>query len=275
MPREHWLSVLHRDGGPVVFSQEVEDKNAPKNKTKRPITQQRVPVSQLALSVSPPDLELFPATNWFRDLLERDSIFLDPKWNSLRNTCPPGANPGLKTDGSTMPLLAFQLQKKNEDDFHRWIKHVRTGLRNIETIEALEQENDHHVYFEVTYKNDFKVTSSGLSEGTLRLIALTLIPYLLEDQLPKHLVIEQPEDGIHPRALETILHSLRSIYDCQVWVSTQSPLVLAQSEVEHVLCASIGKDGSAEIVNGLDHPRLRDWKGSVDLGTLLATGVLG
>jgi len=274
LPHNNWLSVLHRgDGQPVIFCQELEDKLSKRNK--RPITQMRVPAGQLALAVLPPDSQLFPAANWFRTLLEQDAVFFDPKWDTLRSASPPGYALGITTNGSTMPWLALDLQKNDPDRFERWVKHVRTGLRQVESIRAVEREEDHHAYFVVSYKNGFEVSSSGLSEGTLRLMALTLIPYLPVDRLPAHLVIEQPEDGIHPRAIETVLDALRSIYDGQVWVSTQSPLVLAHSEVQDVLCASIGKDGSAQIVTGENHPRLKDWKGSVDLGTLLATGVLG
>ena len=277
LPHEHWLSVLHREtGDPAIFSQEVEDKpRARKSDPKRPVLRMRVPPGQLALAVLPPDGALYPAASWFRNLLERDAVFFDPKSNVLRSACPPGYTSGISSDGSTMPWLALDLQKNDPDRFERWVKHVRTGLRQVKAIRAVEREEDHHAYFVVTYENGYQVTSSGLSEGTLRLMALTLIPYLPAERLPAHLVIEQPEDGIHPRAIETVLDALRSVYDCQVWVSTQSPLVLAHSEVSHVLCASIEKDGSARMVAGEAHPRLKNWKGGVDLGTLLATGVLG
>lgn len=277
MPHGYWRSVLHREGGKfAIFSQEVEDKRREhKNDPRYPVLQMRVPAGQLALAVLPPDGQLYPAANWFRNLLEQRAVFLDPKWNSLRKACPPGHSLSIVSDGSTTPWLALDLQKSDPDRFARWVKHVRSGLRNVKAIRAVEREEDHHAYFVVTYDNDYEVTSSGLSEGTLRLIALTLIPYLPVERLPAHLVIEQPEDGIHPRAIETVLDALRSVYDCQVWVSTQSPLVLAHSDVSTVLCASIERDGSANITSGDEHPRLKDWKGSVDLGTLLATGVLG
>lgn len=34
------------------------------------------------------------------------------------------------------------------------------------------------------------------------------------------------------------------------------------------------KDGATEVLKGHEHPRLREWKGEVDLGTLFAAGVL-
>lgn len=273
LPHEHWSSVLYRgEGAPAIFSQEIEEIGG---KTKRPTVQMRVPPGQVAMAVLPPDIRTYPAANWFRNLLERDAIYFDPKWNSLRSASPPGYAKGIRTSGSTMAWLGLDLQQNDPERFASWVKHVQTGLRHVNSIRAIEREEDHHAYFAVKYENGYEVTSSGLSEGTLRLMALTLIPYLRDEALPLHLVVEQPEDGIHPQALETVLDSLSSVYDSQVWVSTQSPLVLAHSDVRHVICASIGDDSSAQMVNGVDHPRLQDWKGAVDLGTLLAAGVLG
>ena len=54
-----------------------------------------------------------------------------------------------------------------------------------------------------------------------------------------------------------------------------SPVVLAQTDVSHVLCARIGADGAVEVISGTQHPRLQDWRGGLDLGSLFAAGVLG
>ena len=49
--------------------------------------------------------------------------------------------------------------------------------------------------------------------------------------MPRLLVTEEPENGIHPRAIETVVQSLGMLYDSQVWVSTHSPIVLAHTEL--------------------------------------------
>lgn len=94
------------------------------------------------------------------------------------------------------------------------------------------------------------MTSSGLSDGTLRILALTLLPFLGEEVMPGLLVTEEPENGIHPRAIETVVQSLGSLYDSQVWVSTQSPQVLAHTDLSDVLVARIEGDGSVSVVPG-------------------------
>jgi hypothetical protein len=42
-----------------------------------------------------------------------------------------------------------------------------------------------------------------------------------------------------------------------------------------VLCFARDENGATDIVRGTEHPRLKDWKGEVDLGTLFAGGVMG
>jgi hypothetical protein len=51
--------------------------------------------------------------------------------------------------------------------------------------------------------------------------------------------------------------------------------VLGLARQSEVLCFAKDNRGATDVVRGSDHPRLRAWKGSADLGTLFAAGVLG
>ena len=175
-------------------------------------------------------------------------------------------------NATNLPWLALEL-KKDQGRFQLWVDHIRTALPQIESISVREREEDHHAYFVVTYNGGYEVTSSGLSEGTLRILALTILPYL--NNLPSLIITEEPENGIHPRAIESVLQSLSSVYDSQVLVSSHSPIVLAQSKLDQILCARLADNGAASVVSGMNHPQLKDWQGQVDLGALFAAGVLG
>lgn len=213
----------------------------------------------------------FPAGRWLLDLLLNDVVFFDPKWSELRKSSPPGLPKNLMGTGENLPWLALRLQKRDPQRFADWVAHVRTALPQITSISVREREEDHHAYFRVEYEGGFEVTSSGLSEGTLRILALTLVAYL--DGAPSLLIIEEPENSIHPQAIETIMQSLRSFYDQHVWVSTHSPVVLAEARLDELLITRLERSGSATVVAGREHPRLSKWKGTIDLGALFATGV--
>jgi predicted ATPase len=214
----------------------------------------------------------FPAATWLLNLLLDGVVFFDPTWSKLRAPSQPGLKrKPLLSSGENLPWLAQHLQEEDPERFALWVSHVRTALPQITAIAVHEREDDHHAYFRVTYEAGFEVTSSGLSEGTLRILALTLLAYI--DDAPRLLVVEEPENSIHPQAIATVLDSLRSLYDSQVWVSTHSPVVLASTKLPELLIARLERSGAASVVPGDQHPRLADWKGAIDLGSLFATGV--
>lgn len=213
----------------------------------------------------------FAAGRWFLDFLLEGALFFDPKWSELRRAAPPGLQPTLMASGENLPWLALGLHQEDPERFAMWVGHVQTALPQISDISVHEREEDHHAYFRVTYEGGFAVTSSGLSEGTLRIMALTLVAYL--PQTPTLLVVEEPENSIHPQAIETIMQSLRSLYERQVWVSTHSPVVLADGQISELVITRLERSGAATVLRGSEHPRLAQWKGAIDLGTLFATGV--
>jgi predicted ATPase len=213
----------------------------------------------------------FPAGRWFLDLLLDGMLFFDPKWGDLRKASPPGLPRPLMRSGENLPWLALRLEQTDPERFAAWVAHVRTALPQITSISLREREEDHHAYFRVHYEGGYEVTSSGLSEGTLRILALTLVAYL--DDMPRLLVIEEPENSIHPQAIDTIMQSLRSLYGRQVWISTHSPVVLADGRVSELVITRMDRSGAATVVPGPEHHRLAQWKGAIDLGSLFATGV--
>nr|WP_254614404.1 ATP-binding protein [Myxococcus sp. CA056] len=214
----------------------------------------------------------FPASIWLLNLLLDGVVFFDPTWSKLRSPSQPGLKrQPLLSSGENLPWLALRLQEESPERFAAWVAHVRTALPQITGLSVRERQDDHHAYFRVQYEAGFEVTSSGLSEGTLRILALTLIAYI--DDAPRLLVVEEPENSIHPQAIDTVMQSLRSHYDRQVWVSTHSPVVLATTKLSELLVTRLARSGAASAIPGVQHPRLATWKGAIDLGSLFATGV--
>ncbi len=105
------------------------------------------------------------------------------------------------------------------------------------------------------------------------MLALTILAYLPD--MEGTYLIEEPENGIHPSAVETVFQSLSSVYRAQILLATHSPVILSLAKPDQVLCFNRTAQGATDIVLGSEHPRLRTWRGETDLGTLFASGVLG
>jgi predicted ATPase len=232
----------------------------------------RLGPTKSALSNLPADKISFPVCTWFRELLEQDIQTVVLNSQIIRRPSPPGLGRRFRTDGSNLPWVIEEL-RKDQNRFEKWIEHVRTTLKDIKTITTIEREEDKHRYLSIEYDNGSKIPSWLVSDGTLRLLALTILAYIKE--LQGVFLIEEPENGIHPQGIETIMQSLLSIYDGQVLIATHSPVALNIIESRAVLCFAKNEKGVTDIVAGDQHPGLRDWKsGRPDLGTLFAAGIL-
>jgi predicted ATPase len=87
--------------------------------------------------------------------------------------------------------MVLHLKQERPEMFEAWVDHVKMALPYLVMIDAVEREEDHHAYLQLTYEGGYTVTSSGLSEGTLRILALTILPYL--SHAPRLLCVEEPE----------------------------------------------------------------------------------
>lgn len=231
----------------------------------------KIDIKKSALGNVPADVTLFPVSSWLKEFLSAgvQPFVLDSL--HMRHPSPPGQGIHFKPDGSNLPWVIENL-KKDEKRFRQWIEHVQTALPDIVDIRTVEREEDKKRYIKVRYNSGIEVPSWLVSDGTLRLLALTIPAYIRD--LQGVFLIEEPENGIHPKAIETVFLSLSSVYSAQVLVASHSPVVLGMTEPSQLLCFAKTKDGATDIVCGKDHPILQNWKGSPDLFILFASGVL-
>jgi len=102
-------------------------------------------------------------------------------------------------------------------------------------------------------RNDNAYTVRALvSDGTLRLLALTIPAYLKD--LRGVFLIEEPENGIHPKRLKDVLSILRELITeqshTQVLMTTHSPYVLDEFKPEEVTLCKKGADGAVNHAAG-------------------------
>lgn len=225
-----------------------------------------------ALGNLPENDKDFPVSTWFRSLLINGVHPVVLNSQLMRRASPPGQQRTFKPDGSNLAWVVEQLKQQDSSRFEAWLAHVRTALPDLSSIRTVEREDDKHRYLMIRFANDVEVPSWVISDGTLRLLALTLPAYLTD--FSGIYLIEEPENGIHPMAVDTVFQSLSSVYDAQILLATHSPVILSLASADSVLCFSKTAGGATDIVSGREHPRLRDWQGETNLGVLFAGGVL-
>ncbi len=226
-----------------------------------------------ALGNMPEDEKNFPVSTWLRNMLISGTQSLMLNSLRLRESSPPGQGFDFRTDGSNLPWVVHNLHMENPEIFRQWIEHLATALPDLKNISTIEEPDRRHRYLKLQYNNGLDIPSWMASDGTLRMLALTLPAYLTKFE--GVYLIEEPENGVHPQAMETVYQSLSSVYSAQILVATHSPVILGCAKPNNILCFKKTDDGATDIVQGNEHPALHDWQGDIELSVLYASGVLG
>jgi predicted ATPase len=235
---------------------------------------------KLALSLTPPDEKRYPTANSAKAFLMQGIRFIQLNSRAMREPCPATRPTELEPDGTNLArVVGLLIRRSNqpnlfseEDGLERWTNHLRYALDDLQRIGWATREPDNAEYVILKYAQGLECPSWLLSDGTLRMLALTLPAFL--PATARIYMVEEPENGIHPNALEITLKALAAIPNAQVFIATHSPLVVQQEGKGPLLCFTRGYDG-VRIIPGTKHPALQDWKGVPDLASIFSSRVLG
>ena len=259
-----WRRVLSRDRAPELVTYQAE--------YARSQNRLHVPTGESALANLPADDVRFPIARWFKRALRGvQRVVLSGE--ALRQPCHPTRRLERPTVGSNLPHFVQRLETRHPKRHQRWIEHLRVALPDLDSVSTSERPEDRRRYLVLEYRNGLRTPSWLVSEGTLRLLALTLLAYL--PGTTGTYLIEKPENGVHPQALEIMFQSFSSVHSAQILLTTHSPLIARLTNPDHLLCLTRSEEEGTDIVSGRLHPVLLNWKGTPDLGNLLASGVLG
>ena len=229
-----------------------------------------------ALGAIPEDENRFPLALKVRDFLRDGFTLLELDSGKLREPSVPRAPARLLPDGSNLARAALALRDRDAVVFAQWVSHVAGAVDGLEDIDLWERPEDKKLVLRARFAGAHHepVPSWLLSDGTLRLLALSLLVYAGAEPAGVAL-IEEPENGLHPLGMQAVHGALSQPTDgWQVLVATHSPVFLAQVALEQVLVFRRLEDGSSMIRRGTEVPELRTWRASASLADVFATGVL-
>lgn len=233
---------------------------------------------KLALGSLPEDPDRFAVSIAARNTL-RDGIrtlALDAR--EMRLSSPPGGSSRIELDGSNLPYVVRDLKRRDAVLFDQWVQHVAIAVVGLKGIDVREREDDKHLVLEAHFLGDHQepVPSWLLSDGTLRLMALTLLSYASGDNGGSDIfLVEEPENGLHPLAIQIAFEALsQSLQSTQFLCATHSPIFLAHTGLEQALVFRRDRKGGAIVRRGEEIEELRDWASSTSISDLFVTGVL-
>ncbi len=158
-------------------------------------------------------------------------------------------------------ILGYDRNKftKLEDRFRGVFPHVksiklvpeaafRSPPDNPKGVLLLGKADGKGIHFEFSNSRQ-PIPASQVSDGMLLVLAYLAVLYLPEP--PRVLLVEEPENGVHPKRLETVLQIVRDLVEeqthTQVLLTTHSPYVVDLFKPEEVTLCQVGDDGAVSV----------------------------
>jgi len=195
--------------------------------------------------------------------------------SKLRRECDIYDNRSLKKDAANLPAYLFLLQQRFNGYFNRIENTIKLIAPFFEKFQleplALNKEKIRLEWKHVG--SDEYFNANHLSDGTLRMICLATL--LLQPDAPDTIIIDEPELGLHPAAIELLSSLIKqaSSNNKQIICSTQSVTFLNHFEPENIIV--VDRNNGESLFKRLDKNSLSDWLNEYAIGELWEKNVLG
>jgi predicted ATPase len=163
--------------------------------------------------------------------------FFDPSPAFLRRaTFPDEEGPHLDSIGRNLAGRLFAIREAKPEVFEGIVLATSDVLGVPESIELRRQEEDGRIYFTQSEPGlNYPVHQLQASSGTLRMLAL--MTALLGEEDITLVGIEEPENYVHPNALESFARYVRAAQErIQILMTTHSPLLLNFLDEPEAVC---------------------------------------
>ena len=178
----------------------------------------------------------------------------------------------LNIHGDNLSNVVQYMEREHRESFQTILNSIAKKIPGISSITTQTTQDGRLLlcFNNTTFKDPFY--ANQVSDGTLKVFAYLL---LLNDPSPSpFLCIEEPENGIYHKLLETLAeefrnHASKSIKRSQVFITTHQPYFVNALNPDEVWIMEKGEDGFSTLRRASDNPLILNMtEEGIPLGSL-------
>jgi predicted ATPase len=185
-------------------------------------------------------------------------------------------NAYLRPDAHNLAAFLYRLKKNFPQHYQRIVRLVHLIAPFFGDFYLRPNtDNPDSIELEWTEKGEDKpFKAHQLSDGTLRFICLATVLSQPEEFLPETILIDEPELGLHPRAIGFLASMLRSTAkQKQVIVSTQSVTLINGFSIDDLIV--VDRKNGLTVFQRHDQQQFAEWLKEYTVGDLWEKNLLG
>jgi len=177
----------------------------------------------------------------------------------------------INPDGSRVPALMDYLLRRDRKRFFQIVDALKQNIPGLEDIE-IGTPNAATRRLDLLTENGFRFPADQASAGVRLLLFFVALAH--HPRPPRTILLEEPENGIHPRRLADVMRLLHAMingnlseYSPQIVTTTHSPYLLDSVDVnsDQVLVFRRNDDGSRS-AEPVDVDRMKNFLDEFMLG---------
>jgi len=182
----------------------------------------------------------------------------------------------LHSDAGNLAAILYMLKHSKTAYYHRIISTLQQIMPFFgDFVLEKQQLNTHQIMLNwKESQSDLIFGPYQLSDGSLRIMALVTLLMQPEEHMPDIIIIDEPELGLHPHALEIIVSLIRyASRFSQIIIATQSSEMLDYFEPDEILITE--RSEQQTIFKRLDVNKLIEWRKDYSMSELWKKNVIG
>jgi len=188
-----------------------------------------------------------------------------------RKSGSPTPNPEMDVHGGNLPAVVRYIQRNHEDAWNATLDAMRKIVPELEDIET-DFTHDRRLALQFVESGAGRPWASAeVSDGTIQSLALFIA--LFDPRIPL-VLIEEPENSVHPWIVRTFVDACRTAPNKRVLVTTHSPALISYLRPDE-LTVVWRREGRTEVrpLHELDPQALSLWEsGQVNTFDLVDQG---
>ena len=180
----------------------------------------------------------------------------------------------LREQGENLAAFLFDVQEHSPEAYRLIVSTIQRAAPFFQDfILEPDRHNSSKIWLRWKHQgNDAYFDAHSLSDGTLRFICLTTL--LLQPSLPTVILLDEPELGLHPYAIQLLGSMLRSASErTQIILSTQSVTLANEFSPENLIVVE-HRNNRSQFAR-LEPEALESWLEEYRLGDLWEKNLLG
>lgn len=274
------FSLEHSYGGQMMFGHEEHEQN----RVTTPIDQKFVPYFITGGHKESLMIEKHNDYRTYRllKLLQGIKVFQFNNTSSdsaIRHPAALNDNRQLNSDASNLPSFLYQMKIREDRNpyYKRIVRRIAEIMPQFRDFDLRPmEENPNMIRLDWIDKHQGHTFGAHqISDGSLRFMALATLLLQPKETLPKIIVIDEPELGLHPEAMMDLVGMIQiAAANSQIILSTQSSFLMNLFEPEDIITVSAEK-GYSEFIRLPNIEELKEWYGDYTLAELWEKNLIG